>query len=431
MVTSTADKIANPVIDGVPLRTKLRRAERVRKMMAFGLTLPLLTFLSVTFIFPILWLLALSVKSPELAEVWPDSTIELQKWDGASLPPPPELIQTLVREIITTYRTKKIGKAAKRVNYHYGGMRSFLKQTGRKLHRAAENEGFDTVINDPHLYERLIGYDKRWGEKKYWSFLRQAAPEYTNFFLLRSLDFDLDENDEIVPVREEIAVNIPVLIRTIWISVITTAVCLLLGYPIAFLLATVPTRQSNILILLLLLPFWTSLLVRTTAWLVLLQNEGVVNDVAIWLGAWEEPIQMVRNRMGTYIGMVHIMLPFMALPLFAVMKRIDPYHMKAAMSLGGTPIRSFFKVYVPQTRPGVGAGVLLVFIISTGFYLTPALIGGPADQMLSFYVVFNANSTANWGMASALSLVLMTVVAIFLVLYHRTIGLSNTTFGSG
>ena len=241
----------------------------------------------------------------------------------------------------------------------------------------------------------------------------------------------MDENDEIVPVREEIAVNIPVLIRTIWISVITTAVCLLLGYPIAFLLATVPTRQSNLLILLLLLPFWTSLLVRTTAWLVLLQNEGVVNDVAIWLGAWEEPIQMVRNRMGTYIGMVHIMLPFMALPLFAVMKRIDPYHMKAAMSLGGTPIRSFFKVYVPQTRPGVGAGVLLVFIISTGFYLTPALIGGPADQMLSFYVVFNANSTANWGMASALSLVLMTVVAIFLVLYHRTIGLSNTTFGSG
>ena len=246
---------------------------------------------------------------------------------------------------------------------------------------------------------------------------RQAAPLHTMFYLLRSIDYDYDVNDEIVPVPEERAVLLTILFRTIYISVIVTLLCLVLGFPIAYLLATVPTRQSNMLILLLLLPFWTSLLVRTAAWLVLLQYEGLVNDAAIMMGLWEEPLQLVRNRMGTYIGMVHIMLPFMALPLFAVMKRIDPYHIKAAASLGANPMRAFVKVYLPQTKPGIGAGVLLVFIICLGFYLTPALIGGPADQMLSYYIVFHTNSTVNWGMASALSLILMAIVGVFLVFY--------------
>ena len=165
-----------------------------------------------------------------------------------------------------------------------------------------------------------------------------------------------------------------------FISINVTILCLLLGYPIAYLLAVLPTRQSNLLILLLLLPFWTSLLVRTTAWLVLLQNEGLVNDLAITLGVWEDPVQLVRNRMGVYIAMVHILLPFMVLPMFSVMKGIDPYRMRAAASLGANPLRAFLKVYFPQTVPGVGAGVLLVFILSLGYYITPALVGGPRDH---------------------------------------------------
>ena len=190
-----------------------------------------------------------------------------------------------------------------------------------------------------------------------------------------------------------------------------------------------PTRQSNLLILLLLLPFWTSLLVRTTAWLVLLQNEGLVNDLAITLGAWEDPVQLVRNRLGVYIAMVHILLPFMVLPMFSVMKGIDPYHMRAAASLGANPLRSFLKVYLPQTIPGVGAGVLLVFILSLGYYITPALVGGPRDQMLSYFIAFHANNTVNWGMAAALSLVLMVCVVVFFAMYQRLVGVGNVKKG--
>ena len=341
------------------------------------------------------------------------------------MPPPDRVLRVFASEVVATFEAKRLGKAAKRLNYHQAGFRSLMMKTGKTLKMQADAEGLAVVVNDPRLFDRLKQIDKRWGDRETWAVPRQAAPLHTMFYLLRSIDYDYDVNDEIVPVPEERAVLLTILFRTIYISVIVTLLCLVLGFPIAYLLATVPTRQSNMLILLLLLPFWTSLLVRTAAWLVLLQYEGLVNDAAIMMGLWEEPLQLVRNRMGTYIGMVHIMLPFMALPLFAVMKRIDPYHIKAAASLGANPMRAFVKVYLPQTKPGIGAGVLLVFIICLGFYLTPALIGGPADQMLSYYIVFHTNSTVNWGMASALSLILMAIVGVFLVFYFRLFGVSG------
>lgn len=426
MATVSSDLRASLTIDGVPLSIKLRRAERTRRLMAFGLTVPLLLFLLTTFIFPIFAMLVLSIKRPEMTEILPRFVTEVQTWDGQNLPPPDRVLKAFATEVISAYEAKKLGKAAKRLNYHRAGFRSMTMKTGKKLAAQANAEGLETVVNDPQLFDRLKQIDQRWGERDTWAVARHASPLDTMFYLLRSVDYDYDVNDEIVPVPEQRAVHLMVLWRTIYISVIVTLLCVVLGFPIAFLLANVPTRQSNMLILLLLLPFWTSLLVRTTAWLVLLQYEGLVNDAGITLGLWDEPAQLVRNRMGTYIGMVHIMLPFMALPLFAVMKRIDPYHTKAAASLGANPLRAFIKVYLPQTMPGLGAGVLLVFIICLGFYLTPALIGGPSDQMLSYYVVFHANSTANWGMASALSLILMAIIGIFLVFYFRVFGVSGS-----
>ncbi len=225
--------------------------------------------------------------------------------------------------------------------------------------------------------------------------MKQASPPHTAFYLLQSVDRDFDEDENIVRVDEHRAIHVDILWRTVFFSVNVTILCLLLGYPIAYLLAILPTRQSNLLIL--LLPFWTSLLVRTTAWLVLLQNEGLVNDLAITAGAWEEPVQLVRNRLGVYVAMVHILLPFMVLPMFSAMKGIDPYHMCPAASLGAHPLRAFLRVYLPQTIPGVGARVLLVFILSLGYYITPALVGGPRDQMLSYFIAFHANTTVNWG----------------------------------
>ena len=417
-------------VDGVPLKVKLAQAERMRKIKAFGLILPLLIFLMITFVWPILDMLSRSIQNPELAISLPETSAKLLQWNGKEFPPPPELVQTFVSEAVVANRNKTIGRAAKRLNYHVSGFRSLLKKTGKKLDKAAKKEGgIEALANDPDLWARLTKIDKRWSERRYWAIMKHAAPPTTLWYLLRAVDRDYDADKNVVRVPEQVAIHVTILWRTIWISAVVTVLCLALGFPIAYLLGSIPTRQSNILILLLLLPFWTSLLVRTTAWLVLLQGEGVVNDMGIVLGLWSEPIQMIRNRLGTYIAMVHILLPFMTLPLFAVMKGIDPYHMKAALSLGANPVRAFVRVYLPQTMPGIGAGVLLVFIISLGYYITPALVGGPADQMLSYFIAFHANSTVNWGLASALSVVLMVCVLVFFGFYQRLVGVGNIRMG--
>ena len=412
------------MLDGVPLKIRLERAERMRKVKAMGLILPLFLFLMVTFAIPIVLMLVRSVENPEVGEVLPRTAAEMRLWDGSGFPPN-DAMQTFAAEVVSAKQVKTLGKAAKRLNYNASGFRSLVFKTATRLERAIEKEGEEAVLKAPDMLERFTEIDRRWGERRYWSIIRQASPPHTAWYLLRSVDRDYDEDAEIVPISEDQAIHVAVLWRTIVISAVVTILCLVFGFPIAYLLGTLPTKQSNLLILLLLLPFWTSLLVRTTAWLVLLQNEGVINDLAIYFGLWDEPLQLVRNRLGTYIAMVHILLPFMVLPMFSVMKGIDPYHMKAAASLGANPVSAFIKVYLPQTLPGVGAGVLLVFILSLGYYITPALVGGPADQMLSYFIAFHVNTTVNWGLAAALSALLLVCVMIFFVMYQRLVGVGN------
>ena len=204
-----------------------------------------------------------------------------------------------------------------------------------------------------------------------------------------------------------------------------TALCLLLGYPLAYKLASLPVRISNVLLILVLLPFWTSLLVRTGAWVVLLQREGVINDLLIALGLVGQPLQLVYNRFGVYVAMTHILLPFMVLPLYSVMRGIPPQYMRAAASLGAGPVRAFLRVYLPQTVPGIGAGCLLVFILAIGYYITPALVGGANDQLVSYFVAFFTNQTINWGMASALGAVLLIVTLMLFALYARLVGIDR------
>jgi putative spermidine/putrescine transport system permease protein len=219
--------------------------------------------------------------------------------------------------------------------------------------------------------------------------------------------------------------------RTLWISALVTALCLLLGYPVAYLLATLPMRQSNILMILVLLPFWTSLLVRTTSWIVLLQTEGVINDVLVWVGIISDDgrIQMIYNQIGTIIAMTHILLPFMVLPIYSVMKTISPSHMRAARSLGATPPRAFWEVYVPQTLPGIGAGSILVFILSVGYYITPALVGGRTGQLISNFIAYHMQKSLNWGLAAALGALLLVAVLLLYWLYNRLIGVDKMKFG--
>src|SRR5262249_39795915 len=208
-----------------------------------------------------------------------------------------------------------------------------------------------------------------------------------------------------------------------------TLATLLLGFPLAYLLAQLPPRTSNLLMILVLVPFWTSLLVRTTAWVVLLQSEGPINHLLIGLGFVDKPLQLILSRFGTIVAMTHIQLPFTLLPIYAVRKTIPPSHVRAARSLGAGPFYAFWRVYFPQTVPGIAAGCLLTFILSLGYYITPALVGGPKDQMISSFVADFINRESNWGMASALGTVLLVATLVLYFVYNRLVGIDKMKFG--
>lgn len=246
--------------------------------------------------------------------------------------------------------------------------------------------------------------------------------------MLASVDLKRTAEGDIVRVGPEAAAFSDILVRTFQISAIVTLATLLLGYPLAYWLATLSERKANILLILVLLPFWTSVLVRIAAWIVLLQNSGLVNRFLMWLGMIDAPIPLLFNRLGVLIAMVHILLPFMILPLYSVMKSVPPNYLRAAISLGSPPLAAFFRVYVPQTYPGMAAGGLLVFITCIGYYVTPALLGGPSDQMLSYYVAQYTNVVVDWGMACALGSVLLACTLVLYALY-RKLGKAELSLG--
>jgi putative spermidine/putrescine transport system permease protein len=219
--------------------------------------------------------------------------------------------------------------------------------------------------------------------------------------------------------------------RTLFLSIVITLSCLLLGYPIAFLLASLPLRTSNLLMILVLLPFWTSLLVRTSAWKVLLQQQGVINDFLVWIGIIGDAnrLVMINNQTGTIIAMTHILLPFMILPLFSVMKTISPTYVRAAKSLGANDWTAFWRVYFPQSVPGIGAGAVLVFILSIGYYITPELVGGTSGIFISNRIAYHISSSLNWGLAAALGTLLLVAVMVLFVVYDRIVGIDNVKLG--
>ncbi|MDP4990285.1 MAG: ABC transporter permease [Roseovarius sp.] len=216
---------------------------------------------------------------------------------------------------------------------------------------------------------------------------------------------------------------------TFEISFLTTGLCILIGYPLAYFISGLPTRIANLCLITVLLPFWTSLLVRTYAWLVLLQKRGLVNDWGISLGLWDEPIKMVHNMTGTLIGMVHIMLPFLILPVYGAMRAIDRDLMKAAANLGASPKRAFWTVFFPLTLPGLFAGSLMVFILCLGFFVTPAVLGGGKVIMVSMQIVSNIELFVNWGAASALGVVLLVSTMVILWVASRFLNLEKMTGG--
>jgi ABC-type spermidine/putrescine transport system permease subunit I len=223
--------------------------------------------------------------------------------------------------------------------------------------------------------------------------------------------------------------SIRTLLNTFWIASVATVASLVIGYPYAYLMTIVPGRVAGVLLIAVLLPFWSSLLVRTFAWQVILRDTGIINRFLLDLGVIHEPLALIRTTAGVIIGMSHILLPFMVLPLYAVMRRIDPEFGRAAANLGASPTTAFLRVFVPLSLPGIAAGSLLVFILALGFYITPALLGGLGDQMISQLIVQQIQQRLDWGFGTAMSVLLVAITLIVLLVASRLVRIRDV-FGS-
>ena len=391
------------------LRQALARAESRRKWRAFALTLPLLVFLLLTLLVPIAALLQRAVENPEVANALPATVRALEGWDRKNAPGAPAYA-ALMQDLARLPDSSDAGALARRLNTEVPGARSLIMGA----YRALPMEGSPEAIRT-----QLVDKDARWAEAPLWQAIAKNGARWTPDYLLASVDLQRDAQGHVERMPEEQRAFGGILLRTFHISLVVTLVCLLLGYPLAWWLASLPARPANVLMILVLVPFWTSILVRVAAWIVLLQSEGLVNRGLMGLGLIEQPLALLFNRTGVVIAMVHILLPFMILPLYSVMKSVPPTYLRAAVSLGSSPIAAFFRVYVPQTYPGIGAGALLVFILAIGYYVTPALLGGADDQMLSYYIARYTNVEVNWGMACALGALLLVATLLLYGVYRR------------
>jgi putative spermidine/putrescine transport system permease protein len=405
--------------DGRPLKDALASAQRRAKVRAFLLVLPLLVFILVTFLWPILQMLHQSAYNPKFSANMPG----ISQWfadNPVGTEPDEAAYAVLVADLQAAAAAKTVAVAGERVNYELSGTRSLFTSTGRKA----------KSLEAP-FKESLIAVDEQWGDPVLWGVMRQVSTAYTTDFYLSALDLKRDVDGSVIRVQENQRVYINLFLRTFALSAAITIICLILGFPIAFLLSTLSLKTSSLLLILVLLPFWTSLLVRTTSWIVLLQGQGVVNNVLVWFGivADAERLEMINNLMGTIIAMTHILLPFMILPLFSVMKPIPPSYVRAARSLGATSWTAFRRIYLPQTIPGIGAGGLLVFILSVGYYITPALVGGASGQLISNLIAFHVNKSSNWSLAAALASLLLASILLLYWLYDKLVGIDKLKLG--
>ena len=400
------------------LRQALSRAEARRKWRAFALTLPLLVFLLLTLLVPIVALLQRAVENPEVANALPTTIEALHGWDRRDAPGP-AAYAALVQDLGRLPDSADAGALARRLNADVPGARSLVMGAFRALPLQGTPES---------IRGQLLDKDPRWGEAPLWRAIARNGARWTPDYLLASVDLQRNALGQIERMPEEQRAYGGILLRTFHISLVATLICLLLGYPLAWWLASLPTRAANVLMILVLVPFWTSILVRVAAWIVLLQSEGLVNRGLMGVGLIDHPLALLFNRTGVIIAMVHILLPFMVLPLYSVMKSVPPTYLRAAVSLGSSPLAAFFRVYVPQTYPGIGAGALLVFILAIGYYVTPALLGGADDQMLSYYIARYTNVEVNWGMACALGALLLAATLLLYGVYRR-IGKAELSLG--
>ncbi len=498
-----AQKPSGPLVaaDGTPLKRRLDQAMRVSRWRAFGLVAPLLAFILAVLIIPIIIFMGRGAYNPVYAERMPASTEAILAWDGNS-PVTEEMAAAMVADLVVAREDKTIGKVATRVNQELSGTRSMFTSTARKAQKI-----------EPPFLEGLIDANKKWASIETWQAIRVAATSVTPAYYLAALDFKYSGDGSVSRQHEDRRIHVTLFLRTLEIAAIVTLGALVLGYPVAWLLANLQARHANLLLILVLLPFWTSILVRTTAWIAMLQGQGVVNDLMVFSGAndvvlqialifneykdltvtslcandvngvmsggekalqslsgqaedgrtscaasmvsafqaggaqagvaeaerlaeqsksWgfgDERFSLIYNKLGTLIAMIHILMPFMILPLYSVMKTIPPTYLRAAKSLGASNWTAFWRVYFPNTISGIGAGGLLVFILAIGYYITPALVGGQDGQMISNFIDFHMRRSLNWSLAAALGGVLLIFVMFLYWIYDRVVGIDKMKLG--
>jgi putative spermidine/putrescine transport system permease protein len=530
--------------DGTPLKRSLARALRAQKLRALALIAPLLLFVLLTFIAPIVDMLFRSVENEIVSETMPLTVVALQDWDDTSGElPDDKVFDAAYEDVFMAAERKMHTRLGTRLNYETTGLSSLFRKAGRGLDDIGDtyldqfkkqNKDWDkgapwaAMMGDPawvsrmeawkkgtpvpafvplagvadvlprtaaaykvfadfqqleegksvlkeepwtlvhtRLYEDLkagdlSGYtgpgaemliaadalvdtpdfktmtvqqgfgdaDEEWLELPVWETIKTYSGLYTAGYFLNAVD--MQKTPEGPALRDERERIYGLLFkRTMYMSLVITLSCIMLAYPIAYLLANLPMRTANLLMILVLLPFWTSLLVRTSAWKVMLQQQGVVNDVLVWIGLVDDAARlvMINNQLGTIIAMTHILLPFMILPMYSVMSTIPPYFVRAAKSLGATNWTAFWRVYFPQSVPGIGAGSILVFILSIGYYITPEIVGGTNGTFISNRIAYHVSSSLNWGLAAALGTILLAVVLILYWAYDRIVGIDNVKLG--
>lgn len=409
-------------VDGTPLKISLARALRREKARSLLLVAPLFLFIGVTFMLPIGDMLWRGVEDPIVSTYLPRTVDELKKWDAGSGELPDESVyEALVLDVKDGAKDRVITRVGKRLNYEKAGMSSLFRKAQRRLPR----------IEEGPYKEAAIEVDKRWGELETWQLINTFSPKFTTGYFWAALDLQVTPTGGIELQTPEKRIYVKLFIKTLYLSGLITLLTLILGYPIAYLLATLPLRFSNLLLMLVLLPFWTSLLVRTTSWIALLQSQGVINDVLVALNVvdTDNRLAMIHNATGTVIAMTHILLPFMVLPLYSVMKTIPPSYMRAGVSLGAHPFSAFWKIYAPNTVPGIGAGGILVFILAIGYYITPALVGGTSGTFISNFIAYHVSGSLNWGLAAALGILLLALVLALYLLYDKIVGIDNMKLG--
>ena len=372
-------------------------------LLAAALIGPLLILVVASFVVPLCITLYTAVGDPEVRESLPRTAAAVRSWDGEGLPPE-EAYAAIAAELAFAQEAQAIGALSRRLNFEQPGLRALVLKTARAKESLAA----------PYK-DALIALDARWGSPELWQLIRRGAGGLTPLYLLRSLDLTLTPAGDVARAPKDEAIFVSLFYRTFEISVWVTVLCVLLGYPVAWTLSTLPQRWAYLAMALVLIPFWTSILVRTTAWFILLQREGPVNAFLQATRIVDAPVAMIFTRFAVYVAMVHVLLPFVILPLYSVMKGIDPVYMRAAASLGAPEWKRFLRVYLPMTMPGVAAGAVMVFMLSVGFYVTPALVGGAGDQMVSYFIAFFTNDTINWGMAAALATLLLAMTGLLVV----------------